>query len=319
MLPGIAGIQGGLGASSGGGGAEGGIAYRYVGIHVALSGAGGDYGYCGIKRLSMFESGNATDLCLAGTMGATVDTTGFPPSNMHDADDSTFMVTNGPLAVPLGGAIFYCDFGSGNAKAVNKVGVLPRSNVQMPVLFRLVGSSDASAWEHIAYIPTQAAFSSYTEFSVTPETLAVASRPGYRYIRMTISAAQSGGSYCAFNELMVREGAGGDSRSPFASATAESDFLAGGFSAAQLVNNSTANQGWYSGDTTPNWTVKIDFGAGNRVNPYDFGLYPRVSETSLAPKDFTLEGSNDDASYTTLTSQTGQTGWADNTEKTYAV
>ena len=91
---------------------------------------------------------------------------------------------------------------------------------------------------------------------------------------------------------------------------------------------------WHVFDGTANTTwvvlahsgyVALDIGAGNSktLDSYDvqFDLNPgeNSSYNTRAPKDWTLEGSNDGSSWSTLDTQTGQTAWGDSETRTYTL
>lgn len=64
---------------------------------------------------------------------------------------------------------------------------------------------------------------------------------------------------------------------------------------------------WQCNSTSyPIW-VKIDLGAGNAQEVVSHMVM--ADDSNYSPKDWTLQGSNDDSSWTTLVTVTNQTGW----------
>lgn len=95
-----------------------------------------------------------------------------------------------------------------------------------------------------------------------------------------------------------------------ASASADSDD--GVNVAANVLDSSTATW-WQSADTImPHW-VKLDLGDGTPQIVNQFRLTNMGGLEGYAPKDFTIEGSNDDSNWTVLKTVTGASYDPDNT------
>jgi hypothetical protein len=64
--------------------------------------------------------------------------------------------------------------------------------------------------------------------------------------------------------------------------------------------------------------LRMDIGAGNAkvLGAYAIHLNP-FSETARAPKDWTMEASNDGSSWTTLDTVTNETGWVNEETRTF--
>ena len=75
---------------------------------------------------------------------------------------------------------------------------------------------------------------------------------------------------------------------------------------------------WVTNSTNTGW-LKIDLGSGNAViaNKYTIHSQNWAGGPARAPKAWTFDGSNDDTNWTTIDTQTGQTGWAQNEQRTY--
>lgn len=74
---------------------------------------------------------------------------------------------------------------------------------------------------------------------------------------------------------------------------------------------------WVTNGTNTGW-IKIDLGSGNT---YTIGTYAvrvnTIPEPNRAPQDWTLQGSNDDSSYTVIDTVTGQTSWGNGETRTF--
>jgi len=83
-----------------------------------------------------------------------------------------------------------------------------------------------------------------------------------------------------------------------------------GFEGSKAFNNSFAmgsgNRWQMNGQSYPIW-VKIDLGSGNAKEVLSHSVM--ADDGNYAPTDWTLQGSNDDSTWTTVATVTGQTGW----------
>lgn len=66
---------------------------------------------------------------------------------------------------------------------------------------------------------------------------------------------------------------------------------------------------WGSGLGSSTEWAKVDLGAGNAVTVASYSLQASPATMALMIKDFTYEGSNDDAAWNVLDTRAGQTGW----------
>jgi len=62
----------------------------------------------------------------------------------------------------------------------------------------------------------------------------------------------------------------------------------------------------HTGPTCPHW-VKVDFGVGSNIAVNGYSLRSRDGNVGQAPYDWTFEGSNNDADWSVLNSQSAQT------------
>jgi hypothetical protein len=91
-------------------------------------------------------------------------------------------------------------------------------------------------------------------------------------------------------------------------ATASSD-AGSGFEASKAIDDNTSTAWSSSGSGQPCW-LKVDFGAGNAKTINSYSIRARSSFEGRAPKDFTLQGSNDDSTWTDLDVESGIWGYS---------
>lgn len=296
-------------------------AYRYVGVQIVAT----PQGYVGASQLSFFEQGNATDLSLAATMGSTGTNDGANiPTKLNDNNTGTFYASSDAGAAQSGptNTTLYADFGAGNEKRIVKVGFRPRDSAtaQAPSRWRLVGrNSTSDPWSQIAYLQTSHTWVSgqYDEFTVTPAA-PVATLPGYQYFKVTYRSPVSGG-FWSLMEVEIGDSAAGDTRSPFYTTAIATTELTASWAGGKIADQTAAN-GWTGANgTTADLpaSVTLDYGAGMRIVPYEFRIYPRDGSLTQAPGSFKIEGSTNNSTWTTLVDQTSTSGWANATAKTF--
>lgn len=139
----------------------------------------------------------------------------------------------------------------------------------------------------------------------------------YRYYRFWITANNGDPGYTAIleAELMASPG-GADITSPGMTATASSNYQEHLPSKAfdNIQGPSPGTLPWANADgfTFPHW-LKIDLGVAQVVRA--LRLWNQYGDGDRAPKDFLLQGSNNDADWTTIASFTGISGYADGVAK----
>ncbi len=79
----------------------------------------------------------------------------------------------------------------------------------------------------------------------------------------------------------------------------------------------SANRYWIGTNHGTDW-LKVDFGRGETLTSYAIQVND-IPEPNRAPKNWTFQGSNDDASYTTLGTETNQTSWGSGETRTFTV
>jgi hypothetical protein len=81
------------------------------------------------------------------------------------------------------------------------------------------------------------------------------------------------------------------------------------FDAYKAFDGSTTTN-WYADSNADEW-LKYQFTTATQINFYS--IYFSSSSTTIAPKDWTFEGSNDDTNWTTLDTVTNETSWSGET------
>lgn len=130
----------------------------------------------------------------------------------------------------------------------------------------------------------------------TSVTLNASVIPTYRYMRLNVTA--SAASPIDLMELEVYQTVGGANVATTATATASAGSPAG------LIDGSVGGGLWEPG-SAPQW-AKLDWGAGNAKRIAQIGMAARSGFESRCPRDFDIQVSNDNSTWTTLKSFTGQ-------------
>jgi hypothetical protein len=133
----------------------------------------------------------------------------------------------------------------------------------------------------------------------------------HRYWRLYVTAAGSGG-YCSLAELEMYESIEPLNVCSGGTASASSDGF--GWVPANAFNGTHTGNGWHSGantlPATPEW-LKYDFGSGNDKDIQAIKMVGRGDSNAVnqTPKDFQLQYSDDDSSWSTLFTITGAANW----------
>ncbi len=149
----------------------------------------------------------------------------------------------------------------------------------------------------------------------------------FRYWRLHFTANNGDGSYLSIPEIEMALTPGG------ADACAVATSSAAPVLASSEANSSNAAWMAFDGNLPSNkWTsnrppsvgvpqwIRYDFGAGNDKEIREVRIAGPISgQLPMAPKDFTVQGSSDGSSWTTVSTHTNITGWAVTTYKTFAV
>lgn len=204
------------------------------------------------------------------------------------------------------------DFGatSGNWKAIHEIRIAADAS-WLPQAFKdfeLFYSDDNASFTSRIAVTGASAFSadkmSKSARSATcPDTIS-----DYLYYRLNCSAGNQASQF-AVGEVEFRGSVGGADLSGSAGGVFYSTQSSGN-EARKAFDNSNAT-GYFSnsGSAYPQWLgVELE----QRQAVVEASIIPYASFPTYAPKDFTIQGSNDLSSWTTIITATNQTGWAAN-------
>lgn len=136
----------------------------------------------------------------------------------------------------------------------------------------------------------------------------------YRYYKLNCTAGNSGGAFM-INEIELYSWIPpmtGEDFTTTSMTVTDNQNNGTGYEGFQVYNDTPAvingdNCRWQKNSQSyPIW-VKIDLGAGNAQEVVSYMVM--ANDPTYAPKDWTLEGSDDDSSWTTVFTVTNQTGW----------
>lgn len=144
----------------------------------------------------------------------------------------------------------------------------------------------------------------------------------YRYFKLNCTASVSAFAFM-INEIELYETPSnvrsGDITTSGMTVTDNQNYGAG-YEGSKVFNNSfslgAGNRWQMNGQSYPIW-VKIDLGSGNEKEVLSYSVM--ADDGSYPPKDWTLQGSDDDSSWTTISTVTDQTGWGTGETRIYAV
>ena len=135
-----------------------------------------------------------------------------------------------------------------------------------------------------------------------------ASSTTYRYLKMN-STSSTSSTYVGIGEMEYFVGSTLYPTQTMTSNTAPSPLVASANedtgAGAELAFNAfddTKSAGvskWQTAAGTPTGFLKIDLGSGNGIAPTSFGIFAPETQ-DRTPREFTIQGSNDDSSYTVL-------------------
>lgn len=149
--------------------------------------------------------------------------------------------------------------------------------------------------------------------------------PGvHRYWRLYITANDGNASFMGVTEVRLRNGSGtvvshtNATSTPYSSSSdinASNDY-------SRAWDNNLTDSGWLSATAaSPQWT-KVDLGNVNLPGPTEvmsFDLYGSWNAPDASPKDFELQWSDDNSTWTTAGAYTDETGWAANELRSFLV
>lgn len=94
----------------------------------------------------------------------------------------------------------------------------------------------------------------------------------------------------------------------------------GGFEGWQVFTNPTNGTYYYSGFNTVTLNLDLDLGAGNKYKLTSYTLLMSAGDVpNSSPKNWAVQGSNDNTTWTVVDTQTNVTSWVAGTIKTFTV
>lgn len=141
----------------------------------------------------------------------------------------------------------------------------------------------------------------------------------HRYWRLSIAAVVSG-SYVAVTQLRFFASASPGSEVPATGGTASASAIYGaGYNADKAFDGDAATY-WYAALGTPPAWLKYDFGSGNDKTVTGFTLRGGYAvNTSSAPKDFALQYSDDNATWSDAIAVSNELRWNGGNTNFYGV
>jgi hypothetical protein len=164
----------------------------------------------------------------------------------------------------------------------------------------------------------------------TGNPLAPDSAVSAQYWRVLITDNNGDASYVTMVDLELRASVGGADQTNATEIglaySASTEVNAGNRAGLAFDNDYTSTKWASNGQPTvgsPQW-LKVNFDISA---PFDTQVYVReisivgciTGQTAMAPKDFALQRSDDDSSWTTVLTVTGQTGWTAGERRNFAV
>lgn len=236
---------------------------------------------------------------------------GNPTANLFDGNTATFWLGTG-----AGVDTVYLDIGVNKLAVPTSYGVrASNSNVttRPPKNWTFQASVDGITWDTLDTRTNQTAWSSLQLRSFT-----VSTGTWYRFFRLAITANNGDATYTEFGEFYVyglNPAAIGAQFAPTTMTTdnAPSPYVASQSSFYTGINQhkcwrtlSAVNDSWVGTGNGVEW-VSFDLGSAARIcNKYEIQIW---EEFTRAPKNWTLQGSNNGTAWTTIATVANSTGW----------
>lgn len=278
--------------------------YRHV--------AAGPYGSHRYWRVfSTTNNGNATDTGIAeiefrGSVGGS-DLTGSGTAISGGSGSDTGaastafdnLTNNGWVRSATSSVWIGYDFGSAVAVAEVQLTALATNPDRNITAGSVDWSDDGSTWT------TAFSFSIYAWTPSQSRTLPEATPAAgfYRALRILVTTAD-GGTNVAIAEMDFRASIGGSDQATGGNAIASAS-TGGSLPVNAFLNNGTSSL-WQGSGVSGQW---LGYQFPSPVQFAEVWIQAPASSFNRAPKDFTIQGTNDGSSWTTLLSPASQSGW----------
>ena len=154
-------------------------------------------------------------------------------------------------------------------------------------------------------------------FSATRAGVMVQTCPTYRYWRLSMSAQNGDVSYGGLGEIQLRPVAGGATATTTQTPLSSSVTSYPGCPLSSLVDGDLSTS-WTSG-TAPAfpYTLTLDLGTPTAIN--EVAICPQRYGTLRAPSVFSVQGSNNGTTFSTVKSFSSITSWVGGQHRTFAL
>lgn len=220
------------------------------------------------------------------------------------------------------------DCGNGVRKILQtydlKMNTIPE-NARAPQAWTMLGSFDGIVWNTLDTVTGQTSWTNGELRSFTCDTATT----GYRYFRISITSNNGDATYTQIAELYLNgiddtsdlpyfspsDLTSNTSHSPFVS-TASTTFMAN--TAYKAFDGDIGSQQYWLGTNAGVDWLKLDCGSGNLYTLTSYSLQVNtIPEANRAPNDWTMEGSNDDSTWSTLDTVTNEASWTSGETRTF--
>ena len=156
-----------------------------------------------------------------------------------------------------------------------------------------------------------------TRAGVMVRKQAAVTGPTYRYWRLSISAQNGDNNYAALGEIQLRPVAGGATATTAQTPLSSSIASYAGYPLSNLVDGNLSTL-WISA-SAPGFpfTLTLDLGTPTAIN--EVAICPQLYATLRAPSAFSVQGSDDSTTFSTVKSFTSIHSWVNGQLMTFAL
>ena len=139
----------------------------------------------------------------------------------------------------------------------------------------------------------------------------------YRYWRLSISAQNGDTDYAGIGEIQLRPVVGGATATTTQTPLSSSIASYAGYPLSNLVDGNLLTP-WISAPSPAfPYTVTLDLGTPTAIN--EVAICPQTNATARAPSAFSVQGSDNGATFSTVKSFSGINSWVDGQFMTFAL
>jgi alpha-L-fucosidase 2 len=248
----------------------------------------------GATPFTLSAGGGLSDSGLANrTLGGAGTASGGTAANAFDGAATTSWLSGSPAQT----AWLQYQFAGGAAWAVTQYKLISSGfgAASDPANWQLLGSNGGSTWS-VLDTQTNQTFSG----RMMANRYAVANAVPYRFYQLNITTTAGGnGSSVALAEFQLW------SPDTVATASASSDYPAGGQAAAQAFDSNIATKWYNTGIAPPGW-LQYQFGGGAGWVVTNYNLTSANDVPQRDPANWLFQGSNDGLNWMTLDTETNQ-------------